>query len=274
MVAALLLGLSGSAFNSPGGRFMLTIMAPAAALLFTAVTTLLLITDLHRPERFYYILLKPNPRSWLVVGTWILIVYSIWAMVWLAFGIWSSGGVPLPIIVAAAIAAASSAGYSAFLFAQAKGRDLWQSPLFLWHLLVQAIMAGAALVILLAVVDDYAHITNAIGGGRGIIRAGNILLLAAVVLNILMVLAELALTPYSADVDYAAELILHGSLSRAFWFGVVGLGSIVPAVLLAYVLAAGLVSVLLEVVPALLSLAGLLIFEKLWIDAGQAPPLS
>ena len=28
----------------------------------------------------------------------------------------------------------ASAGYSAFLFAQARGRDFWQSPLLFWHL--------------------------------------------------------------------------------------------------------------------------------------------
>src|SRR5262249_17918293 len=35
--------------------------------------------------------------------------------------------------------------YTAFLFGQAKGRDLWQSPLLAPHLVVQALLAGAAL---------------------------------------------------------------------------------------------------------------------------------
>ena len=35
------------------------------------------------------------------------------------------------------------AGYTAFLFGQAEGRDLWQSPLLFWHLLPQAVLVGA-----------------------------------------------------------------------------------------------------------------------------------
>src|SRR6266545_4334056 len=57
----------------------------------------------------------------------------------------------LPLAVAAA-------GYSAFLFGQAEGRDFWQSPLLLPHLLVAAVAAGAAALLLVA---------RAIGSGLG-----------------------------------------------------------------------------------------------------------
>ena len=40
--------------------------------------------------------------------------------------------------------ALATAVYTAYLFAQAKARDLWQNPLLAPHLLVQAILAGAA----------------------------------------------------------------------------------------------------------------------------------
>jgi Fe-S-cluster-containing dehydrogenase component/formate-dependent nitrite reductase membrane component NrfD len=274
MVAALLFGLFAPADPAPGGRFLFTILAPAATLLFTGITTLLLVADLHRPERFYYILLKPNPRSWLVAGTWILILYSILAALWLGFGILFIGLVDPALIAAAAIAGAFSAGYSAFLFAQAKGRDLWQSPLFLWHLLVQAIVAGAAIVLLLAMLDGYPHIADTGDGGRGIIRAANLLLVGGVLLSMAMVLGELLMTPFSADVHYAARMILRGRLRNVFWTGVVALGTAAPAGLLLYALAADAVSVPLEVIGAVLSLGGLLIFERIWIVAGQAAPLS
>src|SRR5260370_41421179 len=113
MVGALLIGLFAGTHPAPGGRFLFTTLAPAAALLFTGITTLLLIADLHRPERFYYILLKPNPRSWLVAGTWILILYSILTAAWLGGGAAFTGPVRLPIIGVAARAGACSAGYSA-----------------------------------------------------------------------------------------------------------------------------------------------------------------
>ena len=40
--------------------------------------------------------------------------------------------------------ALATACYTAYLFAQAKARDLWQSPLLAPHLAVQAVLAGAA----------------------------------------------------------------------------------------------------------------------------------
>src|SRR5262249_53898195 len=54
----------------------LSVTAPAISLLFILLTTALLVVDLKRPERFLYILLKPNWRSWLVWGAWILIAYG------------------------------------------------------------------------------------------------------------------------------------------------------------------------------------------------------
>lgn len=39
--------------------------------------------------------------------------------------------------------AALTAGYTAFLFGQAEGRDLWQSSMLLWHLLAQAALPGS-----------------------------------------------------------------------------------------------------------------------------------
>ena len=50
----------------------------------------------------------------------------------------------------AAVVAAAAAGYSAFLFGQAEGRDFWQSPLLLPHLLAAALAAGAAILMLVA----------------------------------------------------------------------------------------------------------------------------
>ena len=82
------------------------------------------------------------------------------------------------------------------------------------------------------------------------------------------------LTPFSADAHYAAEMILQGRLRNMFWFGVVLLGTIGPGGLLVYALASDSLGLPIEVSAAALSLMGLLIFEKVWIVAGQAPPLS
>jgi formate-dependent nitrite reductase membrane component NrfD len=273
MVAALFLGLVAP-FEAGSSQFLFRVTVPGTALLFTGLTALLLIADLHRPDRFYYILFKPNLRSWLVLGTWILIIYSILAAIWLIHGVVVDDLLPPLLVVMTAIAAGCSAGYSAFLFAQAKGRDLWQSPVFLWHLLVQAIMAGAAAMIILAVLAGYPHIPKMLDGGRETVRFSNFVLVVAITLSILMIFGELTMTPVSVDVRYASEVILRGRLRALFWLGVVGLGTILPAGILSYIFATADTSRSLEIPAAVASLAGLLMFEKVWIDAGQAPPLS
>jgi formate-dependent nitrite reductase membrane component NrfD len=45
-------------------------------LLFTTLTTILLVADLKRPAKFLSLLLRPNWRSWLVKGAIVLIAYS------------------------------------------------------------------------------------------------------------------------------------------------------------------------------------------------------
>ena len=54
--------------------------------------------------------------------------------------------------VAGGIAAVLAAIYTGFLFAQAKGRDFWLSPALPVHLLVQALLAGAASLAIVGVV--------------------------------------------------------------------------------------------------------------------------
>ena len=52
------------------------------SLVFLALTVLLLTFDLKRPERFLYLFFKPNWRSWLVWGGWILLAYGGLASLW------------------------------------------------------------------------------------------------------------------------------------------------------------------------------------------------
>ncbi len=46
--------------------------APAISLVFLTFTAIILVADLERPERFYYILIRPNWRSWMVWGAYFL----------------------------------------------------------------------------------------------------------------------------------------------------------------------------------------------------------
>lgn len=217
MVAALLLHMDY------GGEWgLLHLASPILALAFTGLTALLLILDLRRPERFYYLLTKPNLNSWLVLGGYILVLYGLLAFLWLLFGV-SRVAVPKILYWSAAVLGICSACYSAFLFAQAKGRDFWQSPLFLWHLLVQSVIAGAAMLIIISTIFQ---------ADLNLMEALRKILEISLILGLAMMLGELSLTPISEDVRRATDLLKRGALSKRFWGLGVGLGIFVPVILL------------------------------------------
>ena len=259
---ALLVAAMLFATPSGGDRVLVDIAGPTVALLFLGITVVLLVADLKQPWRFYYLLTKPNFRSWLVWGTYILMIYGALATAWLACGIFA-GSVPDVLATATAIFGVASACYSAFLFAQAKGRDLWQSPIFIWHLLVQALIGGAAILLLAAAL---------LGSTDAVSYMSAMVLLLALILGLAMILIELTLPAMSEDFRRAAELILRGALGRRFWGAAVVLGTLVPSSLLGVAMATNTMA--LATIAAVLSLFGLWVFENIFIEAGQAVPLS
>jgi Fe-S-cluster-containing dehydrogenase component/formate-dependent nitrite reductase membrane component NrfD len=243
-----------------GERDLVARASPVLSLFFLAVTTVLLIFDLKRPDRFYYLLTKPNPRSWLVWGGYIVALYGVMGALWL-LSVFMRDNVPGILIWPTALLAVGAACYSAFLFAQAKGRDLWQSPLLLWHLLVQAVGAGSASLLLGAVI---------FGGGGLLLDQLESLLVVSLLLSLGMILGELYLTHASEDLKRATDLLKTGALSARFWSLVVGLGILLPLLLFAW----GENSPITVCAASGLALAGMWFFDDLWIRAGQAVPLS
>ena len=120
-------------------------MLPASlvALAFLGLTNFLLVYKLERRDRFIYVLTRPQWSSWLARGAYIMMGYG--ALQTLAFLIaLGRGRPPSLLLVLILLFAFGTAVYSAFLFNQAKGRDLWQSPVLPLHLIAHAAVAGAA----------------------------------------------------------------------------------------------------------------------------------
>ena len=119
----------------------------AIAVFFTLVTVFLLIEDLAKPMHFYKLFTRPNWNSWLVKGGIVLTVFSGLSAVILALGLFKPAGLIgliEPLRWANAAVAVLVAGYTAFLFKQCKGRDLWEADGLFWHLITQSVTAGAA----------------------------------------------------------------------------------------------------------------------------------
>jgi Fe-S-cluster-containing dehydrogenase component/formate-dependent nitrite reductase membrane component NrfD len=224
--------------------------APAIAAAFLALTGGLLIADLEHPERFWLILARPQWRSWLVRGGFVLSGYAavlglhLLASALGATGLARAAAVPgVPLAVLAAV-------YTAYLFAQAKARDLWQSPLLPPHLAVQAVLAGAAALL---------PVDAALGAGAGEELAW--VLAAAAAAHLLMVAGEVTLAHPTAHARLAAWEMTHGRYARWFRSGFL-------------LVAGGLVAPLLGAWAAPLVLAGLLAHEHAYVQAGQSVPLA
>ena len=123
-------------------RGLVGIAAPLVALVFAGITGALLVADLRQPRRFPLIFLRPQWGSWLVRGAFILAGYGVLAFVWLIGGVLDTSGLVQAVALPAALLAAGTAGYTAYLFGQCEGRDLWQTPLLLPVLLAQAVAAA------------------------------------------------------------------------------------------------------------------------------------
>src|SRR5437763_2475665 len=153
IVAALLLPLNGwGSARGSTSHALLGIGAPVIGGIFVAITLALLIADLKRPDRALYLVLKSNLTSWLVWGAYILGIFGLIEAIWFLFALLGFTAGLYWLLVPAALFGIGAAGYIAFLFGQAEGRDFWESRLLVRGVVAQAGMAGPAALGLLAAV--------------------------------------------------------------------------------------------------------------------------
>lgn len=236
--------------------FAVRIVVPLLALLFAGVTGVMLTADLKQPQRFWYLFSRrANWRSWLVKGAVVLLAQGAVGVLWLAAGIAGAERMLLWLAVPGALAGAATAGYTAFLFAQCEGRDLWQTPLLLPLLVAQAVAAGAAVLVLLGPALDLTgpalralEWSLAGGAAAGLALAG----------------ADFA-GRSTGNAEAARKALVRGEEARRFWTSV-ALG------VLAVVLAAVGGAPALAAAPA--ALASLALYEHAFVRAGQLVPLS
>ena len=257
-VAALMVAMGHGTSSSAAG-----VLPAVVAAIFTAITGALLIGDLKQPRRFLYILTKSNTSSWLVRGAWILGAFAVLTGLWgLVDLINAENALPWLALPMVALGAAV-AGYTAFLFGQCEGRDLWQTPLLLPTLLAQAAVAGSSAYALLDLVinvpeQDAVVIVMLIGlGSLGGLMA-----------------TELWSHP-SRSVELAVLEMTRGAYAGRFWFGGVLAGIVIPLILAAIALASsGDATTALAALAGLSALIGLFSYEDAYVRAGQSVPLS
>src|SRR5205814_1369179 len=266
IVAALALalyGLQGTLSSSMNA--LLGIGAPVMGGLFIAITLVLLIADLKRPDRALFLVTRPNPTSWLVWGGYILGAFGLIEAAWFASAVFGFSNVIRGLLLPAALFAAAAAGYSAFLFGQAEGRDFWQSPLMLPILLVQAILAGAAGLGLLSWVWS---------AGSTISNLFAVVLLGAIVLHVLLVFVEVFGAHSNSHVAAAARYMSRGGLKDTFWGLFFVIGPLGPILMLCIALLVPVAQPVLLALAGIIALVGLYAYEHCFVVAGQVVPLS
>ena len=242
-----------------------TLTAPAVSVVFVTLTAIVLIVDLERPERFYYILTRSNWRSWMVWGAWFLTAHGVVSTVWLAAG-WLGVETLLDLLVVPTLIVGTLAtSYTGFLFAQGLGRDLWQGPSAALDLIAQSFAAGAASMLLMAVlVGDRAADTVPV--------LGSILAVSLAAHVVILVFEHLLSPSPTRHHELAVHAILRGQYASLFWGVAIAAGALVPLALLLVVGAATSAGVTAMI--ALLALAGGAAWEYIWVEAGQSVPLS
>ena len=241
---------------------------------FLAITGGLLIWDLEHPERFYLIFTRPQWRSWLVKGAFIIAGYTL-VLALHFFASWFGSewlqsrlmiaGIPLSILTAV---------YTAYLFAQAKARDLWQNPLLPPHLVVQALLLGSTVLLLFVSTTDGWNTPDVMSfrlGTASPLLASIWILAITSLLHLLMIWGEVSLTHATAHARLAVWEMVSGRYKSDFWTGLILsiVGGLIPALALF-----GVLGISLATAGAPLALMGLMLYENAYVQAGQSVPLA
>jgi hypothetical protein len=220
-------------------------------LVFMGITAGLLIKDIDRPKRFLYVLLRPQWKSWLVRGAYIITGFSGLVSLKLLDNYLKLGldWLWIPGMIFAGLGAV----YTAFLFNQARARDLWQTPIqSAIHMLVHAFIAGSVVMMIIAP-EAVEWMTSA--------------LLWGVILNIIIIAKEILIPHDTPDTRKAIHLMTKGHYSKYFWAGII-IGSVIPIMMLTMVSGSG------ALLAGGLALAGILLTEFVRIRVPQMIPLS
>ena len=257
LLMSALLGILGISLSQ---RWETTTVVLAAA--FLGLTGLLLVLDLSHPKRFYYVLTRPQWRSWLVRGAYIISAYAVLLLIFFVASLagwrdliqvlrWVSLAIAIPV-----------AAYTAFLLGQSKGRDLWQSHLLIPAFLSHAVVAGSALLLILSTAIDLQE--------GGITRL-QLALVLSVAIFLALALGDLIYPHPTPHATRAVQNMSRGKYRSYYWTGIF-LAGVVPLVLTTMALADS--PDWTYIAASISALIGLFAYEHAYIQAGQSVPQS
>jgi Fe-S-cluster-containing dehydrogenase component/formate-dependent nitrite reductase membrane component NrfD len=269
--------------NIAGGLFMLLslgaglgmfpfdaltfLAAGLTAMIFMLLTVILLIKDLSQPKRFLNILLRPQWKSWVARGAFIMVTFTAVAGSWWLlegavyldwlpsdfittvrpFAAWTTFPLAMGVVI-----------YSAFLLGQAEGRDMWQSPLLPFQLLSQSFMVASGTSLTLGLFVKFPSELNQFLG---------VVFPASLAINLLLTLAG-KIMPFASEIALLASRdMTHGRYRNHFWWGGIALGHVIPFAMF-------LLAPLTIPLAALAAMVGMFFYQYAFVMAPQRIPNS
>jgi Fe-S-cluster-containing dehydrogenase component/formate-dependent nitrite reductase membrane component NrfD len=270
--------------NIAGGLFMLLSLGAAlgifafdsltflaagfTAMAFMLLTVILLIKDLSQPKRFMNILFRPQWKSWVARGAYIMVAFTAVAgLWWLLEGAAYLGWLPIQFIagirpLAAWITFPFALGvviYTAFLLGQAEGRDMWQNSLLPFQFIAQSMMVASGMFLILNLSVSFPADLHTL-----LVT----LFPASIAINLLLTLAG-KFNSFASEVAMLAHReMTHGRFHNHYWWGGITLGHIIPLVLFFAF------STFALPVTVVCTLVGLFFYEYAFVMAPQHIPNS
>ncbi len=130
---------------------------------FLGITGILLVKDLDRPDRFLYVMLRPNWSSWLVKGAYILFGFGGVLSASAAILLFDLDRSLLTYLAIAGIPLSALTGvYTAWLFQQAKARSWSQDNLLPLKFLIETVLIGSAVLAIIVLPQPLVLLGSAI----------------------------------------------------------------------------------------------------------------
>lgn len=243
---------------------LFSLWMPILSGILLAATGGLLITDLRKPERFYYILIRPNWDSWMAWGTIFIVLDGVFTLLWVLSSLFGSKGAMDTLFLPTIIFGSLASIYTGFFFAQGAARDLWKGSENTIDIGVQTVVKGAAGLIFFGMVFPIADKADALAALGAVLVGGVSLHLA------ILIFSTMVHRFGSMAHERAVNLLARGALRKDFWWGAIGAGCILPILLISWQGVGGWSAFL----AGLLAVLGAYYWDRVWVKAGQAVPLS
>ena len=177
--------------------------------------------DLHNPLRFFW--LVSNPGSVMTLGVYFICIYMPVALAAAVLEILKKK-VPKWLTWIGIVFAFAVAAYTGFLLGVVKAFPLWNNALLPILFLVSAVSAGAASVLLVAVIrhaDEFNRV--------GVLKKFHFCL---PIIELVLVASLMFITSFNSVAGWNSVMsLLVGEHAPLFWIGLVAIGLVLPTVL-------------------------------------------